>query len=99
MQELLKSLASHSDITIHIIGWLTVALTSVMTLLYKGIWARIKQQDKEHTQMRTDLDQLIGAHNVMCMNCGPNAKQAIVERRSDPQRVTIANYHEEEGIL
>lgn len=97
MDALLKNLASHTDLTIHIIGWLVTALVGMFTMLYRGIWARIKQQDREMTQARTDLDQLIGAHNTMAAICSNGHKLPIIERRENPARQTIANYHEEEG--
>lgn len=90
MLELLQNLAKHEGIETHLVGWMVTIIVAASTLLYKGVWARIKQLDIELTSVRSELDRLVGAHNAMAIMCGGH--EAVVERRQNPDRQTIIGY-------
>lgn len=64
MEELLRQLLGHNDLSVHVVGWLVAAIIAMFTLLYKGIWKAINiiRIDQDDTQR--DLDRLIGEHIV-----------------------------------
>lgn len=45
-------------------GWSITAAITLGTMLYKGVWKRINQLAEDQDATRSDLDQLIGAHNA-----------------------------------
>jgi hypothetical protein len=86
VDELLHQLAKHDDIAVHMAQWALTLFIAGGTILYKGIWKRINQMDSEQSQDRENLNRLIGAHNAT------HGKKDIIERRTDPDRPTIAGY-------
>lgn len=62
MEELLKSVVSHNDIGIHVIGWMVAAIIAMFTLLYKGVWKAINILRVDQDDCQQNLDRLIGEH-------------------------------------
>ena len=92
MQKLVLDLLNHDDLIVHVAGWSITMFIAGGTILYKGIWKRINQIAAGQDVLEKDLNQLVGAHNAICMMCGNGMKAQVIERRADPNRETVDDY-------
>lgn len=64
MEDLVKNLVGHSDISMHLVGWLLAGIGALATMLYKGLWKAINTTREDLDETRDVLNQLIGEHKV-----------------------------------